>query len=253
MSLEIGKPYEQVDNWLFKKWGLFDAIFGNKMQELLDKVSSMFGTKSGVTTHDVFKPTEIWTVAGTKVATEVIKNAPISVNKLWDMTHLADKYKNQARAKNNNPSWITWNEKFANPTPWSNAYAFQEAGIQYVKGTPRPKRERIKKNGELIPTYYVKFLTMDDGLRAKKIMLERSTTSIRNRLAKRVWHTDQASNYRYADGILRDAWIDGNKRFSELSESQKDMLMMKQIKQESGGLYKELLARNVTPIASNIA
>ena len=121
-----------------------------------------------------------------------------------------------------------------------------------MPGTTRPRNEWTRSKGKLVPTRYVKFPTMDEWLTAKKIMLERSTWAIRDRLAQRVWHTDKAKNYAYADSILRQAKIDGNKKFRDLTEPQKDMLMMKQIQKESSGLYKELIARNITPIASNI-
>ena len=243
MWLESIMPFENIDTNL-KKWSLFDAIFGGKMKQLFDKISLFLWwnnvnplnqvEKNDATvqqnTQDIM-PSDTMPVSEKKV------NAP-TTSILWDMTDLAAKYPREAWAKNNNPSGITM------PMSKSLRNKLDEAWIRYEVGSKRPSNEWGN---------YVKFATMDEWIRAKKIVLMKWNMVIRERLAKRVGHKDMASNYKYADWILKAARIDGSKRFSELTESEMDALMMKQIKQESSGLYKELLARNVTPIADNIA
>ena len=54
---------------------------------------------------------------------------------LGDMRYLANQFPWQARAKNNNPAGITWNANFDNPKPWTTAYALQQAGVRFEKGT----------------------------------------------------------------------------------------------------------------------
>lgn len=241
MSIDVMNPYENSES-MFKKWTLFEAIFGGKMKALLDKVSKFLwgdnaehnapDTKNNTSVApqpEIIQPTQV--VVEHKVKTE-------PTNQLWDMTSLASKYPREAWAKNNNPSGITM------PMSRSLRSKLDAAWIRYEVGSKRPSNEWGN---------YVKFLTMDEWIRAKKIVLMKWNMVIRERLAKRVWHKDMASNYKYADWILKAAWVDGSKRFSELTEREMDALMMKQIKQESSGLYKELLARNVRPIASNIA
>jgi hypothetical protein len=83
---------------------------------------------------------------------------------LWDLRWLASQFPWQARAKNNNPAGITRNGNFDNPKPWTTAYALQQAGIQYNKGTPRPWNEWGN---------YVTFNTIEDWLAAQRIIWAR--------------------------------------------------------------------------------
>ena len=51
-----------------------------------------------------------------------------------------------------------------------------QAGIQYEKGTQRPKTEWAKDaNGNrTIPTYYTTFSTIEDGLKAQQIIMSQT-------------------------------------------------------------------------------
>lgn len=244
MSIDVIKPFENSES-IFKKWNLFEAIFGGKMKELLDKVSKFLWwnndvqpTTTQVEKSDLTVQQNASDIRLSNTIPVVEKKNESTTSMLWDMTDLASKYPREAWAKNNNPSGITM------PMSKELRSKLDAAWIRYEVGSKRPSNEWGN---------YVKFATMDEWIRAKKIVLMKWNMVIRERLAKRVWHTDMASNYRYADWILKAAWVDGSKRFSELTDSEMDALMMKQIKQESSGLYKELLARNVSPIADNIA
>lgn len=238
MSIDVMNPFESSES-MFKKWNLFEAIFGDKMKDLLDKVSKFLWGK--IDTPPITVDPVSWQAQlETPITPNKIENkeTPYTQNILWDMTDLASKYPNEAWAKNNNPSGITM------PMSSGLRNKLDAAWIRYEIGSKRPSKEWGN---------YVKFLTMDEWIRAKKIVLMKWNLVVRDRLAKWVWHADKDSNYRYADWILKAAWIDWSKRFSELSDREMDELMMQQIKQESSGLYKELVARNVSPIASNIA
>lgn len=239
--MEVIKPFESSES-MFKKGNLFEAIFGGKMKELLDKVSKFLWVKNNSVDTNTGNNSNANTSNTNETTIEKVSIPTTAVESkqeiLWDMTYLAAKYPGQAWAKNNNPSGIT--------IPMSSELRskLDEAWITYSVGSKRPSNEWWN---------YVKFNTMDDWIRAKIIGLKKWNKIVRERLAKRVWHKDMAMNYKYADWIIKDAWIDWNKKFSELSDAEMDRLAMKQIKQESRGLYDELIAKHVTPIASNIA
>ncbi len=240
MSIDAINPFESSES-IFKKWNLFEAIFGGKMKELLDKVSKFLWGNTEIKKPSDSTNNKLTQSSNPDIATNTVVEQKNTINSsylLWDMTDLAAKYPREAWAKNNNPSGITM------PMSKELRSKLDAEWIRYEVGSKRPSNEWGN---------YVKFLTMDEWIRAKKIVLMKWNMVIRERLAKWVWHKDIASNYRYADSILKEAGIDGSKRFSELSDREMDALMMKQIKQESSGLYKELMVRNVRPIASNIA
>lgn len=205
------------------------------MKDLVDKISTMVS----------------WVLWGEKIESTIVQpdkiqentdptsqNIPQSHIELGDMTDLAGQYPNEARAKNNNPSGIT------RPMSKTLRGELDQAWIRYQIWSPRPRNEWW---------HYVKFATMDEWLKAKKIVLVKWNLVIRERLAKRVGTKNTKSNYEYADKIIAAAHVDWSKRFNDLSDDEMDRLMMMQIRQESGGLYKELVARNVSPIEDNIA
>lgn len=149
---------------------------------------------------------------------------------LWDMRYLANQFPWQARAKNNNPAGITWNANFDNPKPWTTAYALQQAGVRFEKGTPRPWNEWGN---------YVTFPTMEDWLAAQRIMMTQTygNTTVWNMLAKRVWTGEWP---RYAQQVAGMAGVDVNARVNQLSDQQLQTLQMAKIQKESPWLAKIL-------------
>lgn len=69
-----------------------------------------------------------------------------------------------AAFKNNNPAGITWNANFEAGDK-GTAKLLSDAGIIYDKGTSRPSSE----GGN-----YVKFASIEDGLAAQRIMMEKT-------------------------------------------------------------------------------
>ena len=149
---------------------------------------------------------------------------------LWDMRYLASQFPWQARAKNNNPAGITWNANFDNPKPWTTAYALQQAGVKFEKGTPRPWNE----GGN-----YVTFPTMEDWLAAQRIMMTQTygNTTVGNMLAKWVWTGEWP---RYAQQVAGMAGVDVNTTVNQLSDQQLQTLQMAKIQKESPWLAKIL-------------
>ncbi len=166
---------------------------------------------------------------------EAIVVPMVSNRVLADMRSLASdpEHQNQAWVKNNNPTGIT--------RPVSSALNAQreKEWIHATQWSPRPAREGWN---------YVAFATMSEGMKAYRLALKKWDMTITDRLMKRVWHTDKASNLEYANKILRAAWwIDGNKKFSQLTDWEIDKLLAAQLKQESGSLAKVLKQKWLTP------
>ena len=157
-------------------------------------------------------------------------STPTMTGWLWDLRGLASQFPWQARAKNNNPAGITWNANFDNPKPWTTAYALQQAGVNYEKGTPRPWNEWGN---------YVTFPTMEDWLAAQRIMMTQTygNTTVGNMLAKWVWTGEWP---RYAQQVAWMAGVDVNATVNQLSDEQLQTLQMAKIQKESPWLAKIL-------------
>lgn len=149
---------------------------------------------------------------------------------LWDIRHLAWQFPWQARAKNNNPAWITWNANFDNPKPWTTAYALQQAWIQYNKWTSRPPSEWWN---------YVTFNTIEDGLAAQRIMMTQTYWNATVDKMLQSWvGTKEWPNY--AKQVAWMAWIPLNIPVNQLSDDQLAKLQMAKTKKESPWLAKLL-------------
>lgn len=131
----------------------------------------------------------------------------------------AEKYPNQARAKNNNP----WGIKTASP---ALQQARRDAWIQFTTWTPSPANEWW--------TPYTKFATIGDWLKAQWIALSRQWGDINARLQKWVWTAEWPS---YAQTVMWRAWIPQWTTFEQLTPQQQQALQMAVIKKESGWLY----------------
>ena len=221
---------------------LLDSILGKKITDLLDKVSKVLWWISGALNgksveakNDTNNNQEdIDTAKNTNPTVNIDKNTSLY---LWDLTHLAQesKNKNQARAKNNNPTGITW------PISKWLGKSLDAVGIHYSVGTPRPSKEWGN---------YVKFETMEEGIHAYWLALSRNNDVISDRLKAWVWwsawHREE-----YVQNIMKTAfwaeWVSiKNKKFNELTEREKDQLLMAQLKQESGSLYELLQQKGIT-------
>ena len=156
---------------------------------------------------------------------------------LWDMRNLASQFPNQARAKNNNPAWITWNANFDNPTTWSTASLLQQAGINFQKGTQRPANEWGN---------YVTFATMEDGLAAQKVMMTQTygNKTVGQMLSSWVGTWEWPN---YAKQVAWMAGIDLNVVVNQLNKQQVDTLQMAKIQKESPGLAKILQEKSYKP------
>lgn len=132
----------------------------------------------------------------------------------------AEKYPNQARAKNNNPWWI----KTASP---ALQQARKDAWIQFTTWTASPSNEW--------GTPYTKFATIWDGIKAQWIALSRQWGDINKRL--QAW-VGTAEWPRYAQQVMSRAGIPQGTTFQQLSAEQQQSLQTAIIRKESPGLYK---------------
>jgi hypothetical protein len=200
-------------------------ILGPKFDELVNKVTNVFAVLTGKETAS----TETQANVNTTTPEVKVSQTPESrISILWDMSHLRSQYPKEAWSRCNNPAGISWNENFANPKRGTLAYDLQEAGIDYYEapGGRWPWEDWS----------YVWFPTMEKGLEAMRLLWERSAKQ---------WKTIAKRLSNYAADAYSIPGIDGSMRFDELTSQQKNDLLMKQIKQESPGLYAELNDRNI--------
>ena len=151
-----------------------------------------------------------------------------------DLRWLASQFPWQARAKNNNPAGITWNNNFATGK-WTAAL-LDQAGIPYEIWTPRPSAEWWN---------YVSFPTIEDGLAAQRILMTQTywNNTVQQMLGKWVW-TWEALNY--AKQVAWNAWVPLNVTVNQLNDQQVQALQMAKIKKESPGLFKLLSQQSST-------
>lgn len=146
----------------------------------------------------------------------------------WDLRWLAGQFPWQAWAKNNNPAWITWNSNF---DKWiGTAKLLADAWIQFSKWTARPSNEWWN---------YVTFNTIEDWLKAQQIMMTWTywNSTVNQMLQKWVWTANWPA---YAKSVAGNAWIDLNKKVSDLTPDELSMLQMAKIQRESPWLYNLL-------------
>jgi hypothetical protein len=143
---------------------------------------------------------------------------------LGDLRPLAWQYPNEASFKNNNPAGFTVNNAFQQffdtwvAPAGSTADIWSKAWIQFWPWALRPSWEGGK---------YVQFPTIDEGLKAMRLWWDTRNNTI----------DDQLKSFSAAGYKL--PWFEG-KKFSELSEEQKNQFLMTQIKKESPWLSRVL-------------
>ena len=105
-----------------------------------------------------------------------------------------------------------------------------DAGIYFEKGTSRPASE----GGN-----YVKFNSIEDGVAAQRIMLEKTygNSTVGSMLSSWVGTKEGPA---YAKQVAGMAGLDVSDKVSDLSPEQLDMLQIAKLKKESPGLYNEL-------------
>lgn len=105
-----------------------------------------------------------------------------------------------------------------------------DAGIQFEKGTNRPASE----GGN-----YVKFNSIEDGIAAQRVMLEKTygNSTVGSMLSSWVGTKEGPA---YAKQVAGMAGISTTDKVSDLSTEQLDMLQLAKLKKESPGLYNEL-------------
>ena len=160
-----------------------------------------------------------------------------TINTITDSI-LQQKYPNQARVKNNNPTWIT---------RWVSSAlkdARTQAWIKYEQWTERPTKEQWN---------YVRFQNLGDWIRATQIAFFRQKgKTVRKRLEE--WVATWEDGYvwdvlQYAE--LLNSNIE-NIPIQDLAQQQKEALIYGLICKESNWIYKEYLkdaALSSQPIA----
>lgn len=132
-----------------------------------------------------------------------------------------------AWAKNNNPTGIKTSINA------NTKKLLADAWIEWVEGSSPPKWE----GGT-----YMKFNTIEDGMKAYKLLLTQAwTNDVYSRLKQWVW---TANWDEYASSIMKEAGINPNQsiRFDSLSEEQMNALLSAQLKRESPKLYNAMNA-----------
>ncbi len=182
------------------------------------------------------------TSSSQKISTE---NKDIIISKwvwlkiTWDLstTSLVLQHPNEASFKNNNPTWLTWG------ISQNLKSLFTKAWLAYIQWTPRPKSEWGKDEywERTIPTFYIKFSTIEEWLKAYQIAFTQAwTEDIYSRLLQwKSWNlyaidTDTTS---YASSILENSCLSIWDKFSDLNDSQKNNLFLAHLQRESPALY----------------
>lgn len=137
----------------------------------------------------------------------------------------AEKYPNEARAKNNNPTWIK------QPSA-QLAQARKDAWIQFSKWTQPPLNENQANP-------YTKFATIGDGMKAHWIALSRQWGDINKRLQSWVWTSNWPA---YAREVMWEAGIPQGTTFEQLTPEQIQSLKMAHINRESPWFYKFIVS-----------
>lgn len=135
-----------------------------------------------------------------------------------DVRHLAKNYQWVAGWKNNNPSGITLGSKALEK-------AFDDAGIKWFVGTARPKNEG---------SHYYGFPDLENGMKAKLLIIKRSYKNHTIASYLRIWWTDEIPTE-----------ISKSRTIGSLSDSELISLIKPQIRKESGKDFTDFIFANV--------
>lgn len=148
-------------------------------------------------------------------------------------TAWVNKYPREASFKNNNPGGFSMNPSFqqyfntGKAPAGSTAELWAQNGINFSPGNERGAM--IMRDGKMVREggQYVKFATIEDGLRAMKLWWEAKDTTIDQQLKS------------YSEAGYKLPGYEG-KKFKDLTEDQKQQFMLTQIRKESPGLYQAI-------------
>ena len=161
-----------------------------------------------------------WTADSTPVSAEPWYNKIQCAIGTWshDVRHLAKNYPWVAGWKNNNPSGITLGSKALEK-------AFDDAGIQWFIGTARPKNEG---------SHYYGFPDLENGMKAKLLIIKRSYKNHTISSYLRIWWTDEIHTE-----------IPKSRTIGSLSDSELISLIKPQIRKESGEDFTDFIFEKV--------
>lgn len=216
---EKESEWREVDNTL--SWAINEAKSEVSALEMCIQNRSMDCAKPKDILPQTYaeqpKPTS-WTAHDTPAS--VVPKRPICTigTGSHDVRHLAPKYPWVAGWKNNNTSGISMGSK-------ALEQAFNDAGIKWVVGTARPKNEW---------SHYYGFTDLENGMKAKMLIIKRSYLNSSISSFLRVWWTDSIPTY-----------LDQSRKVSSLSDSEFLDLILLQIKKESGKAMYDYIINNV--------
>lgn len=161
-----------------------------------------------------------WTADSTPASAEPWYNQVQCAIGTWshDVRHIAKNYPWVAGWKNNNPSGITLGSKALEK-------AFDDAGIKWFVWTARPKNEG---------SHYYGFPDLENGMKAKLLIIKRSYKNHTISSYLRIWWTDEIHTE-----------IPKSRTIGSLSDSELISLIKPQIRKESGKDFTDFIFNNV--------
>lgn len=164
-----------------------------------------------------FAPTISWTVTPASSGVASWYKCQIGTGS-HDVRHLAKNYHWVAAWKNNNPSWISLGSK-------ALQQAFDAQGIKWSVGTKRPTNEGNR---------YYGFPDLENGMKAKLLIIKRSykDATISNFL--KIWGTDYIPTT-----------LDQSRKIWSLTDSELLSFLKLQIQKESGKAFADYVYSNV--------
>jgi hypothetical protein len=160
-----------------------------------------------------------WTVAPASSGVPERKQDKCTIG-TWshDVRHLAKSHPWIAAWKNNNPSGITLGSK-------SLQEAFDAQAIKWAVGTNRPANEWSK---------YYAFIDLENGMKAKLLIIKRSYKDATVSRYLSVWGTDNIPTT-----------LDKKRKIWSLSDSELLSFLRLQIQKESGKAFADYVYKNV--------
>ena len=135
-----------------------------------------------------------------------------------DVRHLAKNYPGVAAWKNNNPSGITLGSK-------ALQQAFDAQGIKWAVGTKRPANEWNR---------YYGFPDLENGMKAKLLIIKRSYKEVTISNYLKIWGTDNIPTT-----------LDQSRKIWSLTDSELLSFLKLQIQKESGKAFADYVYTNV--------
>ena len=222
---KIRAEKKEIQEKLYAEWQKADKELEasiNEKKERLEAVKTLLGEKSGgiIPTANA-ETTQELNGNGEPIIAEPQRNTEIQCAiGTWshDVRHLAKNYPWVAGWKNNNPSWITLGSKALEK-------AFDDAGIKWFVGTARPKNEG---------SHYYGFPDLENGMKAKLLIIKRSYKNHTIASYLRIWWTDEIQTT-----------LPRTRTIGSLSDSELISLIKPQIRKESGKDFTDFIFEKV--------